>query len=327
MSRTTAHRAAPDAEFQAQVRERYAGNAPALTALGARLIVGRDAPCSPVDGAALLDEAARQGDAAAWHYLALLAATGVGREQSWGDAFDGVARAADLGHDRAAAALGLLRGIGAGSASKLQAWLDAPACRMVSESPRMVAYPGFLTPALCAHLRSCSQARLEPAQVYDVRRNALKVDPMRSNTSAAFSLIDTDIVMQAVRARIARAAGVALAALEPPEVLHYSMGEQYRLHVDFLHPSTPHFAEQLRERGQRIKTFLVYLNDDYEGGHTEFPKAGVKFRGATGEALMFDNVDPDGEADMRTQHAGLPPTGGEKWLFSQWIRSRPQPVA
>lgn len=327
MSHTAAHRTEPDAEFQAMVRERYAGNPPALAALGARLVVGRDAPCSPVDGAALIDEAARLGDADAWHYQALLAATGVGREQSWNDAFDAVTRAANLGHDRAAAGLALLRGIDVGNATELQAWIEAPPGRIVNDSPRMVAYPGFLAPALCAHLRSCATPKLERAQVFDIREKRLKIDPMRSNLGTAFSLIDTDIVIQAVRARIANAAGVALAALEPPEMLHYSLGEQYRLHVDFLHPSIPHFAEHLRERGQRIKTFLVYLNDDYDGGHTDFPKVGVKFRGALGEALMFDNVGPDGECDMRTLHAGTPPTQGEKWLFSQWIRSKPQPVA
>ena len=41
---------APGLEFQALVRKKYAGNPPALTALGARLLVGRDAPRSLVDG-------------------------------------------------------------------------------------------------------------------------------------------------------------------------------------------------------------------------------------------------------------------------------------
>jgi hypothetical protein len=30
---------------------------------------------------------------------------------------------------------------------------------------------------------------------------------------------------------------------------------------------------------------------------------------------------------MRTAHAGLPVTDGVKWLFSQWIRDRPQRMA
>jgi hypothetical protein len=30
---------------------------------------------------------------------------------------------------------------------------------------------------------------------------------------------------------------------------------------------------------------------------------------------------------MNTLHTGLPPARGEKWLFSQWIRSKPQQPA
>jgi hypothetical protein len=31
-------------------------------------------------------------------------------------------------------------------------------------------------------------------------------------------------------------------------------------------------------------------------------------------------VEPDGKVDRGTLHAGLPPTSGEKWLLSQWVR-------
>jgi hypothetical protein len=40
---------------------------------------------------------------------------------------------------------------------------------------------------------------------------------------------------------------------------------------------------------------------------------------------MFTNVLPDGSPDRRMSHAGLPPTAGEKWLFSQWVRDRNAP--
>ena len=116
-------------------------------------------------------------------------------------------------------------------------------------------------------------------------------------------------------------------ALEPAEVLHYSIGEAYRPHVDFFHPQLPNFAEQMRLKGQRIKTCLVYLNDDFDGGETDFPKLGIKYRGRAGDALIFENVKPNGTGDLSTLHAGLPPTRGDKWLFSQWIRSKPQPIA
>jgi prolyl 4-hydroxylase len=111
------------------------------------------------------------------------------------------------------------------------------------------------------------------------------------------------------------------------EVLHYAGGETYRPHVDFFHPSLPHYAEEMRVRGQRVRTCLVYLNAGYEGGETDFPRLGMRFRGEVGEALVFDNVGADGSGDMSTLHTGLPPASGEKWLLSQWLRERRQPIA
>ena len=321
---------APDPEFQALVRATYAGNPQAMTALGARLLVGRDSPWSPVDGAALIEEAARQGDPVAWGHLAVLAATGVGRVQSWADALDALARAVERGDPRAARQASLLRDLGVRGAHDVESWVspgeDSQSTKVLHEAPRFVFRFDFLAPALCSYLVECAVPRLVPAQVYDTRQGGLKLDAKRTNTGTMFYLSDTDLVMQMIRARIARAAGVAVEALELLQVLHYSAGELYRPHVDCLLPSLPDYEEEIRFRGQRVKTCLVYLNDDYEGGETDFPRLGLKVRGRTGEALIFENVLPDGTGDMKTVHAGLPPTRGEKWLLSQWIRDKPQRV-
>lgn len=327
MTAATQISASPDPEFQALVLKTHAGNPPALTALGARLVAGRDAPHSPADGEALIAEAAKQGDAAAWHYLAVFAAAGLVRTACWDTAWSALERAADLGHAQAAQQLHCLSGAGIRSAADVSAWLAPPPQRRIHDTPRVGAVDGFLPPGFCMHLRQLAGPRLERAQVYDVQQSRLKRDPMRSNSNAALSVIDTDVLLQMVRARIIRAAGTGERSLEPPEVLHYAPGEQYRLHVDFFHPSVPHFAELIRDSGQRIKTCLIYLNDDYTGGETHFPELGIKFRGQCGEALLFDNVGADSAGDMRTAHAGLPVTDGVKWLFSQWIRDRPQRIA
>ena len=70
-------------------------------------------------------------------------------------------------------------------------------------------------------------------------------------------------------------------------------------------------------------TFLVYLNDDYAGGETEFPRLGIQHKGRRGEGLYFINVLPNGAPDERTWHAGRPPLSGEKWILSQFLRNRP----
>lgn len=317
----------PDREFQDLVRRTFAGNPAALTALGLRLIAGRDAPHSPADGEALLAEAARHDDSAAWFHLAALFAAGATRPPCWHSAWDALRRSVDLGHQRAAEQLTTLTHAGLRSPADIDPWLDAPRFRVIREDPRITACEDFIDPHCCTHLMSLAAPWLAPAKVYDVRERRLRLDPMRSNRNAALSVADTDFITQLVRTRCAVAAGLPVCNLEPPEVLNYAPGECYRLHVDFFHASVPHFADLVRERGQRTRTLLIYLNDDYEGGATEFPKLDLKFRGRPGEALLFENVLPDGEGDMRTAHAGTPVVSGHKWLFSQWMRDRAQPVA
>ena len=51
-------------------------------------------------------------------------------------------------------------------------------------------------------------------------------------------------------------------------------------------------------------TLLLYLNDDYQGGETDFPELNWKFKGRKGDALWFWNVGTDGLLDFRTRHAG-----------------------
>lgn len=55
---------------------------------------------------------------------------------------------------------------------------------------------------------------------------------------------------------------------------------------------------------------------------THFPDIGLAYRGQTGDAIFFANVDVAGALDPQTRHGGLAPTLGEKWLLSQWIRDR-----
>jgi len=111
--------------------------------------------------------------------------------------------------------------------------------------------------------------------------------------------------------------------MEGSTVLHYGAGEEFFPHYDFLDTANPGYARQVAQFGQRVLTFLIYLNADFDGGETEFPMLGWKFKGKQGDAVFFHNVLPNMQPDRKTLHAGLAPTRGEKWLFSQWVRGLP----
>lgn len=193
--------------------------------------------------------------------------------------------------------------------------------REVFASPRISVIEGCATQAECDWLIARARPRLHPALVYDPMIGDGTRSTTRSNSSVAFSIFQSDIILLLLRARIEAIVGVA--HLEGSAILHYTPGQEFKPHFDFLDPDKPGHARDIKKNGQRVATFLVYLNDDYEGGETEFPKLGWRYKGRKGDALLFWNVDTKGEADPNTHHAGLPTTKGEKWLFSQWLRQQP----
>jgi prolyl 4-hydroxylase len=77
--------------------------------------------------------------------------------------------------------------------------------------------------------------------------------------------------------------------------------------------------------GQRAVTIVTYLDDQFEGGTTRFPRLSLEYRGEPGDAIMFFNLCADGLPDMNTLHEGSPVISGRKWVLSQWIRNRPHP--
>ncbi len=253
----------------------------------------------------------------------MLTAIGLGVAPDWNAALDLLARAAELGAATAIAQQDLLQGWGGG----LPAWLNAPAPRpLLADGPAVLAIEGFLPPAICEHLSARAAGISAPALVYDPRTGEARREAVRTNDAARFELPEMDVVLAVVRERIARTAGLPVAGLEWTQVLRYAVGQSFDWHVDWLDPANPAYAEDLRRRGQRIATCLVYLNEDYEGGETAFEAGGLRWRGRKGDALLWANTLPDGSADPRTRHAGLPPTRGEKRVLSQWLRGRaPRP--
>ena len=179
-----------------------------------------------------------------------------------------------------------------------------------------------MSAAVCDWIISRARARLSPAQVYDTGAHRPKQSDTRTNSFAGFDLVNLDLVILLVRERLAAAAGLAASSMEAAQVFHYATGQTFANHFDFLEGEVAGHAESLAVRGQRVATLLVYLNADFVGGETDFPLLGIKFRGRTGDALMFANVLANGAPDRRMLHAGLPPTSGEKWLLSQWVRDR-----
>lgn len=322
-------------------RATMSGDLQAMTALGKRLVVGDRAPYLPNDGAGMVLDAARKGDPEAIAQVAVFQCTGVFQTKDWKMACTTLAHAARLGWGPAREQLLLLSGCAfeeipqrimsgsddfwqsAGASVNLDFWMGKPDGIIVSDSPLIERFPGFVTESVCTFLIRRSESRLQPALVYDPLNKRNIRYKTRTNSIAQFNLVENELVHFLLQEKMSAACGQPVQHMEATAILNYKPGEQITNHYDFVDPDLPNHEEEIRENGQRVITFLVYLNDDYAGGETAFPDLGIEHKGGRGEGLYFVNALPDGSADTRTLHAGKPPVTGEKWIVSQFIRNRP----
>jgi len=183
----------------------------------------------------------------------------------------------------------------------------------ISSNPEVRLFRGLLNPAECDFLMDVAVPRLTPSFVVDPHTRQMVPSPLRTSHGTTFPLHVENPAVRALCRRLAAASGTDVGQGEPLQVLRYSAGQEYRPHFDAIEGAD----------NQRILTFLVYLNDGYEGGETQFRASGLKVKGQMGDALLFRNADDLGRRDPNAKHAGLPPTAGEKFLASRWIRQRP----
>lgn len=314
----------------AELRARAnAGEADAMTDFGKRLLVGgKNGPPNIPAGAHYIARAADAGDAEAMTQHAALVAGGIANAADWDLALDWLERAAATGFAPALEQLRFMAGRDDGDGAALRRAIDVaallrpPQARVEIESPRIATARGLMTHAECARSIAWARTRLTRAMIYDEQTGGEAQADERSNSKADMKLTDIDVPFVMLQARMSAILGLPVPWFERANILHYEPGQRFTPHYDFLDESMPGLASNVSMFGQRVVTLLVYLSEDYEGGETDFPNVRYRFRGKTGDALMFGNVTPKGEADERTLHAGLPPISGEKWLLSQWVRNR-----
>ena len=298
------------------------GDVEALTALGRNLLTRP--PIVSYEGVRAIVDAANKGGGEAVYLCGAMSALGAGLAQNWSMALDCVAASAERDWRPAQDELHLLSGASGADWRKLRDTIDIDALlkpcglRSAHAAPRISVAEKFLVPEICDWLVARAKPKISRARTFNAAGGA--VEDSRNNSAAEFNFAEIDIVLALVRARIAALTGLSASGMENTQILHYAQGQRFAPHYDYLDIRQPVAAKSIAEAGQRAATFLVYLNDEFDGAETSFLKLDWRYRGAKGDAILFWNVDETGVPDAATLHAGLAPARGEKWLLSQWIR-------
>lgn len=107
---------------------------------------------------------------------------------------------------------------------------------------------------------------------------------------------------------------------EPIQGAKYEVGEYFKEHTDFFPPESETYEKFAPGDNQRTWTFMLYLNDVEEGGFTRFPQLKLQFKPRAGDAILWNNLDSNGQENYWTSHEALAPESGQKFIITQWYR-------
>lgn len=188
--------------------------------------------------------------------------------------------------------------------------------------PALALLGGVLDADECEALIEMARGRLRPSTLTDPRTGLDVTSAKRTSLGMFFRPFENPLVERIDR-RLATLMRLPTSHGEGLQVLHYPEGTGSEPHFDFLVPSNDANRASIARSGQRVATLVSYLNDVPSGGETIFPAVGWAIAPVRGNATYFTYCDAEGALDHASLHASRAVQGGEKWVATKWMRSRP----
>ena len=179
---------------------------------------------------------------------------------------------------------------------------------MLPTYPRPVIIENFLSENERIHIKQKAESKLQVSTVAKDR----KVDEKIRKSETAWLSTEDPIVKSVVERCISRT-DRPIENCEQLQVLRYKPGGHYQPHQDVFY----------EDKNKRVHTFILALNDEYEGGETSFPNIKEKYKLRAGDALFFDTLDNYGLDTSDALHGGEPVKKGEKWVCNLWVHKYP----
>ena len=174
--------------------------------------------------------------------------------------------------------------------------------------PKPVVIENFLSENERIHIKQEAKSKLHVSTVDKDRR----VDEQIRKSETAWLSTEDPIVRRVVERCVSRT-DRPIENCEQLQVLRYKEGGHYNPHQDVFY----------QDKNKRLYTFIIALNDEYEGGETAFPVINEKYKLNAGDALFFHTLDNYGLDTTDALHGGQPVKSGEKWVCNLWVHKHP----
>lgn len=139
-------------------------------------------------------------------------------------------------------------------------------------------------------------------------------------TSSTSNLDGNNLLVRGLHQKIADQLGLEMARGESLQGQVYETGQYFKPHTDYFEGD--HYQQHCQASGNRTHTLMIYLNDVPEGGQTDFAQIGKTVVPKLGKAVIWRNMDDEGNTLYDSLHEGTPPTQGKKYVITSWWREK-----
>ena len=189
------------------------------------------------------------------------------------------------------------------------------------ETPSIVVFENALSHEVCDMIiNKHIQDSMNPNSGYQSRRESFaQVTEQVENRGISLGMDPRhyDILASA----IVQYAEIPFSHIEACDIYNYEIGQFLDLHHDY--PYDPRQINYYKYGGDRVGTGIFYLNDDFDGGITSFPKLGVDIKPKKGSFLYFKQCY-DEATNWSTIHESTKITKGTKWIASCFFADQPR---
>jgi prolyl 4-hydroxylase len=187
---------------------------------------------------------------------------------------------------------------------------EFPNVKQVHNDPPIFLVENFLSPAECEKIIKMSENNVKVSHVVDKVTGQGVTHPSRTSQSCYYGYDIKWLV-----SRVHRLTGVGQKFQEPIQVARYLTGQFYQSHLDALD------TDDVKEKGQRIGTVLIYLNDVKTGGATFFNHLNFRVQPKQGAAVVFFPSKMDGTILDNMLHTAED-ASDTKWVSQIWLRNK-----
>ena len=180
---------------------------------------------------------------------------------------------------------------------------------------------GFLSEAKCRDiLEELKYVPWQPSLTYrqqadGSRRNQLTENRLSETAHQEWFGGRLNSMLRQIEKRLERLFSLETPNLEYWQATNYQRHGKFDYHLDAGYWGT-HYA------GERILTFLLYLNTPLKGGGTHFRALDVNVESKAGRLLVWENLFPNGDCNHRMIHSATPVLSGRKTTLVTWQRQK-----